>query len=262
MADRFDVCHPITAKWEGGWSNHKADPGGATMYGVTQAVYDRWRKKRGLKTQSVRNITMQEALIIYKENYWNACGAPGLFPGVDLAVYDAAVNSGVSRARKWLLASVGSDDDAETVKKICRARLSFVQMLKTFKHFGKGWLRRIADIEVEGVAMARAAMGKAAGQVKMEARTEAAAAEKAATRDKTTAKATGTTAAASATAPTVDTSNVTDGSLPIDVTTMDTTSLWIFGTVAVAALVVTVFLIIRSRAAKEREAAYKELVAA
>ena len=185
MADRFDVCHPITAKWEGGWSNHKADPGGATMYGVTQAVYDKWRKKRGLKTQSVRNITMQEALIIYKENYWNACGAPDLFPGVDLSVYDASVNSGVS-----------------------------------------------------------------------------AAAEKAATRDKTTAKATGTTAAASATAPTVDTSNVTDGSLPIDVTTMDTTSLWIFGTVAVAALVVTVFLIIRSRAAKEREAAYKELVAA
>ncbi|CUX63003.1 glycosyl hydrolase 108 family protein [Agrobacterium tumefaciens] len=35
-------CHNITAEWEGGWSNHKADPGGKTMYGVTEAVYHVW----------------------------------------------------------------------------------------------------------------------------------------------------------------------------------------------------------------------------
>lgn len=260
MSDRFEICHAITAKWEGGWSNHKADPGGATMYGVTQAVYDKWRKKRGQKTQSVRNITKAEALIIYKENYWNACGAPELFPGVDLAVYDASVNSGVSRGRKWLLAAVGSNDHSATVKKICRARLSFVQSLKIWKDFGKGWGRRIADIEVKGVAMALAAMGATKGVVQMEARKEAAAAEKAAANAKTAAKTTGTAAAGSAAAPTVDTTK--DRAVPIDVTTIDTTSLWIFGTIAAAALVVTVFLIIRSRAAKEREAAYLELVKA
>ncbi len=42
--DRFEACHAITAKWEGGWSNHKADPGGKTMYGVTEAVFHAWLK--------------------------------------------------------------------------------------------------------------------------------------------------------------------------------------------------------------------------
>lgn len=38
MTDRFPICHPITAKWEGGWSDHKADPGSKTMYGVTVSM--------------------------------------------------------------------------------------------------------------------------------------------------------------------------------------------------------------------------------
>jgi len=262
MVDRFEICHPITALWEGGWSDHKADPGGATMYGVTQAVYDAWRKKRGLPKQTVRSITRREALFIYKDNYWNACGAPDLFPGVDLAVYDASVNSGVSRGRKWLKAAVGSNDHSVTVKKICRARLSFMQSLKIWKSFGKGWGRRVADIEVKGVAMALEAMGQSKVQITMAARGEVASAEKSAAGDKAKAKITGTAAAGSAAAPTVDASKVTDGSIPIDLTTIDAASLWIFGAVALGCLVFTAFLIIRSRAAKEREAAYKGLVAA
>lgn len=33
---------------EGGFSNHSADPGGATMKGVTQRVYDAYRHRRHL----------------------------------------------------------------------------------------------------------------------------------------------------------------------------------------------------------------------
>src|SRR5690606_28283929 len=110
--------------------------------------------------------------------------------------------------------------------------------------------------------MALEAMGATKHRLDMEVRKEVAAAEKSAAADKTTAKATGTAAAGSAAAPTIDTSAVTDGSIPIDVTSIDTNSLWIFGTIAVVALVATAFLIIRSRAAKEREAAYKGVVVA
>lgn len=41
---------------EGGWSNHPADRGGKTMFGITQATYDQWRKQKKRPIQSVRRI--------------------------------------------------------------------------------------------------------------------------------------------------------------------------------------------------------------
>lgn len=149
----FQKCHKVTAKWEGGWANHKDDPGGATMFGVTQAVYNSYRRKKNISKKTVRYITKDEALDIYYNNYWLKSKANNLAVGVDLAVYDAAVNSGVSRSRKWLLASLDkSDNHAQTVKNICKKRLGFVQSLRIWKTFGRGWARRIADIQAKGVA--------------------------------------------------------------------------------------------------------------
>ncbi|QKW98499.1 hypothetical protein GSF67_09525 [Agrobacterium sp. CGMCC 11546] len=45
MSDRFTICHNITAKWEGGWSDHKADLGSKTTYGVTETIYHAWLNK-------------------------------------------------------------------------------------------------------------------------------------------------------------------------------------------------------------------------
>lgn len=251
MSDRFTICHNITAKWEGGWSNHKADPGGKTMYGVTEAVYHAWLKKRGLKEKPVRNISMSEALIIYKEQYWNPTAVEfHLFPGVDLAVYDAAVNSGVSRGIKWLKAAAGSNDHSETVKRICRARLSFMQSLAIWKQFGKGWGRRVADIEAKGVAMALAAMGVSEAAVKVAANKEAEAAKKQASTAAKTAAGTASTSAASGGAPVIEPSAVTD-----------TSTLWALGAVCVVGLVVTIYFIAKHRAARARAEAYKEVAA-
>ncbi|KKB09418.1 glycoside hydrolase family 108 protein [Devosia chinhatensis] len=159
MADaKFARCHAVTANWEGGWSNHAADPGGKTMYGITEAVYHSWLKSKGQGAKPVRNISRAEAEEIYFERYWKAVGGPTLAVGVDLAAYDAGVNSGVSRGRKWLLAGLDpKNNHAQTVKNICRQRLGFVQSLNTWKVFGKGWGNRIADIQAKGVAWALAA---------------------------------------------------------------------------------------------------------
>ncbi|MCV9910179.1 secretion activator protein [Brucella sp. HL-2] len=163
----FRMCHDITETWEGGWSNHPSDPGGKTMYGVTEAVYHAWLKSQNKAVKPVRNITITEAREIYFKEYWLKAGCSTLAMGVNLAVYDASVNSGVSRGRKWLLASIGGRDH-ETVKKICAARLSFMQSLKIWKTFGKGWARRVADIEAKGVAWALAAEKVAPKAVKLE----------------------------------------------------------------------------------------------
>lgn len=152
---KFQRSHAVTAEWEGGWSNHPADPGGKTMFGVTEATWVRFRKKMGMAIKSIRSITRQDAEHLFFVEFWQAAGCEGLADGVDLATYDASVNSGVSRGRKWLLASLDPENRNDlTVKNICRRRLSFVQALKNWKTFGRGWGRRIADIQAKGVAWA------------------------------------------------------------------------------------------------------------
>lgn len=150
----FLRCHDVTAKWEGGWSDHPSDPGGKTMYGITLAKF-REHYPNGTAAQ-LRNISRKTALDIYAKDFWRPLACETLPAGVDLAVYDAGVNSGPARAKKWLAASaIGSA--VQTVKAICAKRLGFVQSLKIWKTFGKGWSRRIADIEAKGVAWAMAA---------------------------------------------------------------------------------------------------------
>ncbi|MCT7662319.1 glycoside hydrolase family 108 protein [Shinella kummerowiae] len=249
MSDRFAICHPITAAWEGGWSDHKADPGGKTMYGVTEAVFHAWLKAQGKAVRPVKSITKAEALAIYRKNYWDACGAPTLKPGVDLAVYDASVNSGVSRGLKWLKASIGSNDHSVTVKRICRARLSFMQSLKIWQSFGRGWGRRVADIEVKGVAMALGAMGATEKRIRADAAAEAEAAKKAAKTADTTAKTTGAGGVSAG------------GATAIDAGAMDPAALWVLGAIAALAIGAAVVLYVKKRAYDARAVAYAEAAA-
>ncbi len=250
MTDRFEICQAVTGKWEGGWSDHPDDPGGKTMYGITETRWHEYQDKMAMKRTPVRNITMAQALKFYRSEFWLACGADKLFPGVDLAVYDASVNSGVSRGRKWLLASAGSNDHSETVKKICRARLSFMQSLKIWKTFGKGWGRRVADIEARGVTMALAAMGLSATQVREKAQYEAVTSANQANTAKKAATTTATAASAPAAAPVVEPSTVADA-----------TTVWLLVAIVAAGAVATIIFIAKKRAADARVEAYNEVSA-
>jgi lysozyme family protein len=176
----FDRCLTVTSKWEGGEVNHKDDPGGHTNLGVTQATYNTWRRRWGQPTRSVGKITNAEAARIYREGFWDAVNAELLAAGVDLATFDAGVNSGPSRARGWLMASIGGPDH-ETVKKLCAKRLGFMRSLRIWESFRRGWSRRVADIQAKGVAWALATVNDNA-VVRDQLRDEADEAGKAANR--------------------------------------------------------------------------------
>lgn len=238
--DRFETCHAITAKWEGGWSNHKADPGGKTMYGVTEAVFHAWLKAKGRPIRPVRSITLEEAREIYRSNYWQAVGADRLYPGVDLATYDAAVNAGVSRGRKWLLASLDNQDRHDrTVKAICAARLSFKRGLAIWKTFGKGWTNRVVDIEAKGVRMALEAMG-AGWMVSERLGDEAQAAKKKADRQGAGGVASGGGTVA-----------------PVGAENLDQVGGWVLAGFVFVALGLTVFLLYRAHINRKRAQAYR-----
>lgn len=154
---------------EGGYVNHPADPGGATNRGVTQAVYDGYRRRKGLRTQSVRNITEQEVYDIYRTQYWDKVWGDELPNGLDYAVYDFAVNSGPRRAIQFLQRIIGVEADGvmgnvtigkirelqaeggeigEIIEQLCTNRWNWMKTLRTFSTFGRGWTRRVMGEEV------------------------------------------------------------------------------------------------------------------
>lgn len=168
---------------EGGWSNNPRDPGGPTMKGVTQRVYDAYRKGKGLKTHSVKTITQAELLDIYDRQYWDPIKGDQLPDGVDYVVFDGAVNSGVDRSIRWLqqalqpqykgaidgqigaltfaaIEALGNND--LLIDRICDIRLNFLRHLSTWSTFGKGWTARVAEVRAGGQAWATGAKPEAA----------------------------------------------------------------------------------------------------
>jgi len=142
---------------EGGYVNHPNDPGGPTNMGVTQRTYDAWT---GLH-KSVKRITKAEVRDIFEAQYFQKVMGDDLPSGLDYAVVDYAINSGPSRAVKALQRQLGVTADgimgaqtlravttsdipvAEMIVTYCTDRLNWMQRLKTWKHFGKGWSARV-----------------------------------------------------------------------------------------------------------------------
>lgn len=161
------ACLKVSLVHEGGWSDHPADPGGATMKGVTIGRYREYYP-RATKAD-LRAISDADLQRIYRDDYWNKVRGEDLPFGVDLATNDFGINSGPSRSARYLQAVlgvkqtgvVGSEtitvalkaNGKTTIQALCAKRRGFVQALSTFAVFGKGWSRRIADIEAKGVAM-------------------------------------------------------------------------------------------------------------
>ncbi|MBF0680874.1 MAG: glycoside hydrolase family 108 protein [Devosia sp.] len=173
---RFDACLDHMLAQEGGYVDHPADPGGATNMGITRKTLARWRNISPwteLPKSAVEGLTRTEAARIYRALYWNPCRADQFPPGLDLALFDFAVNSGPDRAVRTLQAGLGVAADGvvgpvttsaaqkadanEAINDLCDRRLRFLQGLSTFPTFGRGWTRRVADIRKTALAMVPAA---------------------------------------------------------------------------------------------------------
>lgn len=137
----FEVALEFTLKWEGGYSNHPSDPGGATNLGITQRTYTAWLESNGELPKDVRNVQLDEARRIYYENYWLAARCDDLPMPLAMAHFDSAVNHGPGNAR-ILLQNSEHDWRLYLVH-----RFEFwASLQKLFPTFGRGWTRRGADL--------------------------------------------------------------------------------------------------------------------
>lgn len=258
-ASNYAKCLALTLGYEGGKDDHPKDPGGRTAYGIIQRVYDAWRQKNGLPTKDVWTISEAEKLAIYRENYWDPLRGDELPPGLDMVTFDGGVNSGISRGAKWLQGALGitadgkvgpatiaaaeaCKDRAAVVRKACASRLSFVRSLKTFATFGKGWSRRIADVEAKASAMTFDTAAAAKANAEAQARKANAGSKAKATIATLTG---GSGASASLDPSTVDTSAAFGAAAP-----------WIAVAIVAALVAVAVVYAVKARNDKHRADAY------
>jgi len=170
MRENFERSLSLVLVHEGGWADHPDDPGGATMKGITLATFRGYYKNNRLTKDDLRNITDAQLREIYRKRYWDAVKGDDLPLGVDYAVFDFAVNSGPSRAAKFLQKIVGVTQDGQIgpqtlaavltpsrpvaiITALCAARLAWLRTLRTYAVFGRGWKARVEDVATHASQM-------------------------------------------------------------------------------------------------------------
>ena len=162
MNNNWEQCFALVLKNEGGYVDNPSDPGGATNLGCTKATWESWVGHPVTK-DDIEALTPNDVMPLYKVKYWDTIKGDDLPEGVDYAVFDFAINSGPSRAAKALQSVLGVATDGsigpatlaaleeanarDVATRTCEARLAFLQSLPTYDTFGKGWSRRVAEVE-------------------------------------------------------------------------------------------------------------------
>jgi lysozyme family protein len=166
----FEQCLFLLLKHEGGYVSHPKDPGGRTNLGVTQKVWEEY-VGHPVDEPTMRALVLQDVAPLYKKQYWDKINGDSLPFGIDYATFDMAVNSGVARAAKTLQQVLGitpadgkigpatlraceEANPRQIATAICEARLAFLQSLPTYDTFGKGWSRRVSEVEQASFSMA------------------------------------------------------------------------------------------------------------
>lgn len=167
----LDRALPFVLRWEGGFVDHPADPGGRTNRGVTQKVYDDWRARQGAARRDVKAIDDAEVHAIYESGYWLPPRCDLLAEPLDLVQFDTAVNMGPGRAVRLLQKALGCGVDGDfgpatrravdacreepgaAVIAYCDAREAYYRGLAEknpkLRVFLKGWLNRLGALRHE-----------------------------------------------------------------------------------------------------------------
>lgn len=168
--DPFDPCLAFTLAQEGGFSDDALDPGGATMHGLIMSDLLHW--DRDATVADLKAMPDDLVAAIYRALYWQPIRGASLWPGLDLAMFDHAVNCGVGTATKILqrLLHVTPDgglgpvtasaaravplaNRAAFLGNVAAAQSAAYRALRLFPTFGRGWIARSERRAAAAVAL-------------------------------------------------------------------------------------------------------------
>lgn len=166
---KAELLKDFILKWEGGFSDHPADRGGATNKGITLVTFQQFYGKDST-VDDLRSMTDVQWLHIFKTGYWDRWKADEIeSQSVANILVDWVWASGVygiKEPQKLLgltadgivgpatLKAVNSQDAKEFFEKLKEARISFVERIvasnPSQKVFLNGWKNRINDFKFIG----------------------------------------------------------------------------------------------------------------
>jgi len=151
--DSFDFAVKIILEEEGGFVNNAKDPGGETKYGIS---------KRQYPDVDIINLTEEQAIDIYHQDYWNPVSGDDLPKPLALCVFDCAVNQGVGAAIRLLQSSLGATVDGvigpqtrtlirqKPGKRLINDFMAWRGVkyagTRNFDAFGHGWMKRLMRV--------------------------------------------------------------------------------------------------------------------
>lgn len=115
---RVDIWVAWLLDWEGGVSDHPADPGGFTVRGITLRLVRALRLDfdgDGRATRAdLRAMGEDDVVAVYRRQFWEAVSGDDFAGPVAFVVADAAVNQGPARAARFLQRAVGAAGGGST----------------------------------------------------------------------------------------------------------------------------------------------------
>lgn len=172
MKSNFNVVLDYVFEHEGGYTNDAADAGGPTNYGITIFDVSEFLGRKATAAD-VKKLTKTQARGIYRNKYWDKMAGDELPAGVDYAVVDFGINSGVSRSVKYTQRIVGVVDDGrmgpvtvaaiqaydpvKLINELLDRREQFLREVIAARPsqavFRRGWFRRTAEVRRNALAM-------------------------------------------------------------------------------------------------------------
>ncbi len=159
-SDLFQICVDVVLTEEGGTANHRRDPGGLTRFGISQRSYP---------SLDIASLTRDQAIALYKRDYWQPIRGDELPPGLALLLFDCAVNQGPVTAIQLLQASLRVAIDGqfgpitlqalqhsglEVLVEFCARRAWRYEINRNEVVFGLGWFRRLLRVYTQAYRLA------------------------------------------------------------------------------------------------------------
>jgi len=156
----FDKQIVETLAFEGGYGNDPVDPGGETNFGISKAAYP---------DVDIRGLTREEAIAIYKRDYWERPRISELPDSISGKVFDMGVNMGSGTAIRLFQqvlnelnvkptlvedgrigpATIAACSQVTSVNVLARYRsilaehyMAIIRRNPAMARFQRGWLRR------------------------------------------------------------------------------------------------------------------------
>jgi lysozyme family protein len=143
---------------EGGYVDNREDNGGPTKYGISQRAYP---------DLDIKNLTLAQAKMLYKRDYWLPCKADMLPEGIRYGYFSFYVNAPPKTAVRALQTAAGvlnrdgiigpvtiqacwAMDPLRLQARFTAARLLYYTTLYDWPAFGRGWTAREARNVLNG----------------------------------------------------------------------------------------------------------------